>query len=268
MSQNVPPPRAAGSQPVKQPDTTSRPAQQTASNLPTPFLSPSISTEPSPAFSLQTPAGSEVDEQELLDLGPPVDQDPAVWHIPECWGHRGASADFRELTTPLIQWRQLTESTAENTHASFVAACKEGADGIETGEFAHDLSGRKLRIVSQISTSRRTMSWSASMIPSWRERPMELVASIRSRGMGFSSELSSLSRVSPLTSSRRHVRTKKEPQQPIPQFKEVLDILMEPANRHVKLNVSCLFSQCFESSKLTGHSWTARSRTNLSSFST
>lgn len=35
-----------------------------------------------------------------------------------------------------------------------------------------------------------------------------------------------------------HVRTTKTPHQPIPRFEEVLDILMLPANRHVKLNVS------------------------------
>ena len=36
----------------------------------------------------------------------------------------------------------------------------------------------------------------------------------------------------------RHVRTTKAPHQPIPLFSEVLDILMMPENRHVKLNVS------------------------------
>lgn len=37
----------------------------------------------------------------------------------------------------------------------------------------------------------------------------------------------------------RHVRTKATPVQPIPLFTEVLDILMRPANMHVKLNIDC-----------------------------
>jgi glycerophosphoryl diester phosphodiesterase len=36
--------------------------------------------------------------------------------LPECWGHRGASAAF-----------------PENTLASFEAAINDGADGIESG---------------------------------------------------------------------------------------------------------------------------------------
>lgn len=36
----------------------------------------------------------------------------------------------------------------------------------------------------------------------------------------------------------RHVRTLKQPHQPIPLFTEVLEILMSPEYQHVKLNVS------------------------------
>lgn len=36
----------------------------------------------------------------------------------------------------------------------------------------------------------------------------------------------------------RHVRTKKTPIQPIPLFEELLELLMQPANRHIRFNVS------------------------------
>jgi len=34
------------------------------------------------------------------------------------------------------------------------------------------------------------------------------------------------------------VRTKKEPVQPIPRFEELIDLIMDPENQHVTLNVS------------------------------
>lgn len=36
----------------------------------------------------------------------------------------------------------------------------------------------------------------------------------------------------------RHVRTKAEPVQPIPKFTEVLELMLEQGNEHIKLNVS------------------------------
>lgn len=36
----------------------------------------------------------------------------------------------------------------------------------------------------------------------------------------------------------RHVRTTKEPVQPVPRFDQLIDLIMEPENKHVKLNVS------------------------------
>jgi glycerophosphoryl diester phosphodiesterase/phosphatidylglycerol phospholipase C len=40
----------------------------------------------------------------------------------------------------------------------------------------------------------------------------------------------------------RHVRTKKEPVQPIPLFEELVALLMEDGNRHVSLNVSDIWN--------------------------
>jgi phosphatidylglycerol phospholipase C len=75
----------------------------------TPALAPA--SDPSPVLSeLISPALEEADKGFELDA-PVVKLDP----LPECWGHRGASASF-----------------PENTRQSFIEACKAGADGIET----------------------------------------------------------------------------------------------------------------------------------------
>lgn len=64
------------------------------STLQTPALSPSNSAGPSPALSvLQSPAVSELDLENPFDkIGYQDDEDI----MPECWGHRGASASFRK----------------------------------------------------------------------------------------------------------------------------------------------------------------------------
>ncbi|KAK1922443.1 PLC-like phosphodiesterase [Papiliotrema laurentii] len=97
------------------PPTTHLPDE---SLLSTPALSPAASTDPSPAFAtiLKTP-DLELD-QFNFDLGESAhDSNIAQSNlkVPECWGHRGASATY-----------------PENTRESFKEACKAGADGIET----------------------------------------------------------------------------------------------------------------------------------------
>lgn len=75
----------------------------------TPALTPA--SDPSPVLSeLISPALDDADKGFDLDA-PVVKLNP----LPECWGHRGASASF-----------------PENTRQSFIEACKAGADGIET----------------------------------------------------------------------------------------------------------------------------------------
>lgn len=70
----------------------------------TPSLAPA--SDPSPVFEeLLSPSIEAADKAFELDA-------PS---LPECWGHRGASASF-----------------PENTKQSFIEACKAGADGIET----------------------------------------------------------------------------------------------------------------------------------------
>lgn len=74
------------------------------------------SSGPSPALQrLRTP------DQDLpaFELGVSSYEARAQSQLPECWGHRGASASY-----------------PENTKASFIEACKQGADGIETGKLS------------------------------------------------------------------------------------------------------------------------------------
>ncbi|GMK56672.1 hypothetical protein CspeluHIS016_0305120 [Cutaneotrichosporon spelunceum] len=88
--------------------------QAAASSLPsslevTPTLAPA--TDLSPVLSeIVSPHLDEADKGFELDA-PVVRLEP----LPECWGHRGASASF-----------------PENTRQSFIEACNAGADGIET----------------------------------------------------------------------------------------------------------------------------------------
>ncbi|KAL7422707.1 hypothetical protein Q5752_001998 [Cryptotrichosporon argae] len=77
------------------------------------------SAGPSPALTELASPGIDTADQEF-HLGAPagagVERASAgARRLPECWGHRGASASF-----------------PENTCMSFIEACKAGADGIET----------------------------------------------------------------------------------------------------------------------------------------
>lgn len=70
--------------PVSRPDPTFQ----------TPALTPSNSVGPSPAFTvLQSPAVSEFDLEDPFDKIGHQDDETTM---PECWGHRGASASFRK----------------------------------------------------------------------------------------------------------------------------------------------------------------------------
>lgn len=88
---------------------------------------------------------------------------------------------------------------------SFIQACNAGADGIETD--IHMTSDDRLVMFHDPNLERTT------------------------NGKG-------LLHNQPWENVLEHVRTTKKPQQPIPLFSEVLDLLMLPNNRHVKLNVS------------------------------
>ncbi|OCF44948.1 glycerophosphodiesterase [Kwoniella heveanensis CBS 569] len=160
------------------------------STLPTPALSPSNSLGPSPAFStvLQSPAVSEFELENPFDKLD-ITKGEDGWKIPECWGHRGASASF-----------------PENTRASFIEACKAGADGIETD--IHITADNVLVMFHDPELNRTT------------------------NGEG-------LIHKQPWVGVLEHVRTKKAPHQPIPKFSEVIEILLQPENMNVKLNIDC-----------------------------
>ncbi|KAK4686292.1 phosphatidylglycerol phospholipase C, partial [Tremellales sp. Uapishka_1] len=164
----------------------SRPEMQPSisPNLLTPALS--AASDVSPALSiLKSPALSVKDDDFVLDGGKKIEE----LKIPECWGHRGASAAF-----------------PENTKASFVEACRAGADGIETD--IHMTTDDVLVMFHDPELGRTT------------------------DGNGRIDKL-------PWHGVLEHVRTLKAPHQPIPLFTEVLDLLMDPSHPNVKVNIDC-----------------------------
>jgi len=94
----------------------------------------------------------------------------------------------------------------ENTLASFRAAILEGAEGIESDVHA---SSDGVILMFHDPTLDRTTTGKGTI----RTQPWKGVI--------------------------EHVRTIKEPIQPIPRFEELVDLLMEPDHQHVFLNIDC-----------------------------
>ncbi|KAJ9106417.1 hypothetical protein QFC21_001563 [Naganishia friedmannii] len=164
-------------------------------------------------FTFLTPAAlpdiADSDEESLRELERRVreGQGRAV----ETWGHRGASAAFREYffafaCTYLLKLIHVTHYVAENTLASFAKACQDGADGIETD--IHMTADDRLVMFHDPELSRTT------------------------DGEGKIHEL-------PWEGVIENVRTLEAPHQPVPLLSEVLALLMRPENIHVKLNIDC-----------------------------
>ncbi|KAH9948787.1 PLC-like phosphodiesterase [Amylocystis lapponica] len=109
--------------------------------------------------------------------------------MPECWGHRGASAAY-----------------PENTLASFEAAMRDGAEGIESD--VHVSADDVVVMFHDQSLDRTTNGKGLIREKQWYGQD----------GM-------------------EHLRTVKVPQQSIPTFAETVALLMKPENRHVKFNV-------------------------------
>jgi len=109
--------------------------------------------------------------------------------LPECWGHRGASSTF-----------------PENTIASFEAAIRDGAHGVESD--VHVSRDGVVVMFHDPDLSRTTDSTGLIKERDWYGED------------GISK-----------------VRTVKEPKQAIPTFTETVALLMLPENRHVKFNV-------------------------------
>ncbi|KAI0080847.1 PLC-like phosphodiesterase [Panus rudis PR-1116 ss-1] len=103
--------------------------------------------------------------------------------LPECWGHRGASATF-----------------PENTLASFEAAIRAGADGIESDDVVVMFHDPALDRTTNGSGFIREQKWYGA-------------------------------------SGMEQLRTVKQPAQSIPTFAETVALLMKPENQHVKFNV-------------------------------
>ncbi|KAI9513305.1 PLC-like phosphodiesterase [Russula earlei] len=94
----------------------------------------------------------------------------------------------------------------ENTLASFESAIRDGAEGIESD--VHVSRDGVVVMFHDPSLERTTDSKGLIREREW----------YGPKGM-------------------MHVRTIKEPKQPIPTFKETLDLLMKPENQHVKFNI-------------------------------
>ncbi|KAH7887507.1 PLC-like phosphodiesterase [Phlebopus sp. FC_14] len=109
--------------------------------------------------------------------------------LPECWGHRGASADF-----------------PENSLASFEAAIRDGAEGIESD--VHVSLDGVVVMFHDPALERTTGSKGLIRERNWYGKD----------GM-------------------EHLLTIKKPQQSIPTFAETVALLMKPENQHVKFNV-------------------------------
>ncbi|KAF9067674.1 PLC-like phosphodiesterase [Rhodocollybia butyracea] len=109
--------------------------------------------------------------------------------LPDCWGHRGASAAF-----------------PENTLASFEAAIRDGAEGIESD--VHVSSDNVVIMFHDSELDRTTDSTGAIKDRTWYGE-----------------------------SGMENVRTRKEPKQSIPTFAETVTLLMQPDNQHVLLNI-------------------------------
>lgn len=112
-----------------------------------------------------------------------------VTSLPDCWGHRGASAAF-----------------PENTLASFEAAIRDGAEGIES-----DVHVTLDDVV--------VMFHDPSL-----ERTTNMKAVIRESHWHGDNGI-------------HQARTRKSPVQAIPTFAQSVELLMKPENRHVKFNV-------------------------------
>ncbi|EMD40535.1 hypothetical protein CERSUDRAFT_91264 [Gelatoporia subvermispora B] len=114
---------------------------------------------------------------------------PLLKQLPECWGHRGASAAY-----------------PENTLASFEAAIRDGAEGIESD--VHVSIDDVVVMFHDPSLDRTT------------------------DGNGFIREKNWYG-----PNGMEHLRTVKEPKQAIPTFAETIALLMKPENMHVRFNV-------------------------------
>ncbi|KAJ8586668.1 PLC-like phosphodiesterase [Rhizopogon salebrosus TDB-379] len=109
--------------------------------------------------------------------------------LPECWGHRGASAAF-----------------PENSLASFAAAMKDGAEGIESD--VHVSLDGVVVMFHDPDLERTTGSKGLIRARNWYGK----------NGM-------------------EHLLTIKKPNQSIPTFAQTIALLMIPENQHVKFNV-------------------------------
>ncbi|KAF5387680.1 hypothetical protein D9615_000752 [Tricholomella constricta] len=151
-------------------------------SIPRPLLARSLSYMTLPQFKLTRNAAATPRELPgtSIDALAPRKSFLIASPLPDCWGHRGASARY-----------------PENTLASFEAAIRDGAEGIESD--VH-VSADNVVVMFHDPGQIKERDWHGE------------------QGM-------------------QHVRTVKEPKQAIPTFAETVALLMRPENQHVKFNV-------------------------------
>ncbi|GAA96211.1 uncharacterized protein L969DRAFT_91664 [Mixia osmundae IAM 14324] len=134
-------------------------------------------------FGFKVSKEIEVDDGASSDTG----STSSERSLPQCWGHRGASAAY-----------------PENTLASFEAAIRDGAEGIESD--VHITSDNIIVMLHDPLLDRTT------------------------DGKG-------LVKRQPYLDGVDKVTTTKLPKQPVPTFAATVEMLMRPENRHVILNI-------------------------------
>ncbi|KAG5635527.1 hypothetical protein H0H81_010970 [Sphagnurus paluster] len=132
--------------------------------------------------------------------------------LPDCWGHRGASSRF-----------------PENTLASFEAAIRDGAEGIESADvhvsadnvvvMFHD-PGKPLS-ASLCQPISDTVPPYLRRFQLWKEQQIQQIKERNWYGQD----------------GMEKVRTVKEPKQAIPTFAQTVELLMRPENQHANFNV-------------------------------
>ncbi|KAJ6515363.1 PLC-like phosphodiesterase, partial [Mycena sanguinolenta] len=124
----------------------------------------------------------------------------------DCWGHRGASSRF-----------------PENTIASFEAAIRDGAEGIESDVHV-SADNVVLMFHDPGAFFLSTYFFLVTEAPPELGRTTNSTGKIRERNWYGADGMES-------------VRTTQEPHQPIPTFAESIALLMRPENQHANFNV-------------------------------
>lgn len=137
---------------------------------------------------------------------------------------------------PLSRAVQASAAYPENTLASFEAAIRDGAEGIESGRCCLGALAPPLISRSQTSTSRATTRSSCSTTPISVRLHLVLARGTDNRPDRTTNGTGRV-QTQDYHGGLDQLLTNKLPAQKIPTFRETLDLLMRPENLHVYLNI-------------------------------